>query len=200
MFYVLSILWIHNDGINKYNDRNIVQGVINDIIGNTIVSTMVDSSNEATAASELGNTKPVVVHENNHGNTKLANTELKFNNILGAHIVEKKEGWVYGWAPNISSTVRDWRDDAWFVSEMWVPRLAPQLGAVFTSHELLIMLIIVVLISLIKEIRYNRFLVSVCVEFGNMAFRHLFFTVHRINRHVSGIGVAPEIIIYSMCS
>ena len=60
------------------------------MIGNTIVPTMVDGNNEATAASKLGKVKPVVVHENNHGNTKLTNTELKSNNILGAHIVEEK--------------------------------------------------------------------------------------------------------------
>ena len=68
------------------------------MVGNTNVSTMVESSNKATAASELGKAKPIVLHENNHGNTKLAETELKFNNILGAHIVEEREGWFYGWA------------------------------------------------------------------------------------------------------
>ena len=40
----------------------------------------------------------------------------------------------------------------------------------------------------------------VCVEFGNMASRYLFFTICRINRHISEIGVVPEIIIYRMCS
>ena len=81
-----------NDGINKYNDHNTVQGFINDMVGNTIVPTVFESSNKATAGSELGKAKSVVVHENNHGNTKLANTGLKSNNILGAHIVEEKEG------------------------------------------------------------------------------------------------------------
>ena len=33
-----------------------------------------------------------------------------------------------------------------------------------------------------------------------MASHHLFFTVHRINRNVSGIGVVPESIIYRVCS
>ena len=85
-----------NDGINKYNDHNIVQGFINDMVGNTNIPTVVKSSNEATVASKLGKAEPVVVHENNHGNTKLADTRLKSNNILGAHIVEEKEGWDYG--------------------------------------------------------------------------------------------------------
>ena len=81
-----------NDGINKYNDCNTVQGFINDMVGNT---TVVESSNKATPASKLGKAKPVVVYENNHGNTKLAKPGLKSNNILGAHIVEEKEGWFY---------------------------------------------------------------------------------------------------------
>ena len=49
-------------------------------------------------ANKFGKTKPVVVHENNHGNTKLADTKLKLNNNLGVNIVEEKEGWFYGWA------------------------------------------------------------------------------------------------------
>ena len=87
-----------NDGINKYNDYNTVQGVSNDMIGDKNFLTMVDSSNKATTGSKLGKTKPVVVHKNNHGNTELVNTELKSNNILGAHIVEEKERWFYRWA------------------------------------------------------------------------------------------------------
>ena len=37
-------------------------------------------------------------NENNHDNTNLAKNVLKSNNTLGAHIVEEKEGWFYGWA------------------------------------------------------------------------------------------------------
>ena len=59
---------------------------------------MVKSSNEATTTSKLGKAKPVAVHDNNHGNTELANTGLNSNNILGAHIMEEKEEWFYGWA------------------------------------------------------------------------------------------------------
>ena len=66
------------------------------MIGNTIVPTMVNSSNEETAVSKLRKTKPVVVYGSNHGNTKLTDTILKSNNILGAHIVEEKEGYFYG--------------------------------------------------------------------------------------------------------
>ena len=68
------------------------------MVGNTNVPNMVDSSNKATAASKLEKSKPVIVHESNNGNMILADTELKFNNTLGVHIVEEKEGWVYGWA------------------------------------------------------------------------------------------------------
>ena len=87
-----------NGGINKYNDYSTVQGFINDMVGNTNVPTVVESSDKATAASKLGKYKPVVVHENNHGNVKIAGTGLKSNNIHGANIVEEKEGWFYAWA------------------------------------------------------------------------------------------------------
>ena len=83
-----------NDGINKYNDRNTVHSFINDMVGNTDV----EGNNKATAASKLGKTKPVVVHENNHGNKKLANTGLESNNTLDVHIMKEKEGWFYGLA------------------------------------------------------------------------------------------------------
>ena len=83
------------------SDRNMVQGFINDMVletSNTVTPTVVEDNNKSTAASKLGKIKPVVVHKNNHDNTNLANTGLKSNNILGAHIVEKKEGWFHGWA------------------------------------------------------------------------------------------------------
>ena len=72
-----------NDGINKYNNRNTVQGFINDMDGNTNVPTVVESGNKATTASKLGKAKPVAVHKNNHGNTNLADTGLKSNHTLG---------------------------------------------------------------------------------------------------------------------
>ena len=59
---------------------------------------MIEGINKATATSKLGKAKPVGVHANNHGNTKLTNTELESNNTLGPHIVEEKEGWFYEWA------------------------------------------------------------------------------------------------------
>ena len=59
------------------------------------LATVVEGNNEATTASKLGKTKPIDVHENNYGNTKLANTGLKSNNTLSAHIVEENEGWFY---------------------------------------------------------------------------------------------------------
>ena len=78
---------------------NMVEGFINDVVSETShmdAPIVVEDNNETTTVSKLGKTKPVVVHENNHGNTKLANTGLKSNNILGAQIVEEKEGWSYG--------------------------------------------------------------------------------------------------------
>ena len=93
----LDLYGLINDGINKYNERNTVQGFINVMVGNTNVPTVVESSYKTIAASKLGKTKPVIVHGNNYGNTKLADTGLKSNNILGAHIEQEKEGWFYGW-------------------------------------------------------------------------------------------------------
>ena len=81
-----------------YNDRSTVQGLINDMVGYMNAPTVVKGNNEATAVSKFGKAKPLVVHENNNGTMKLANTRLKSNNTLGAHIVEEKEGWFYGWA------------------------------------------------------------------------------------------------------
>ena len=83
------------------SDRSKVQGSINNTVSetsNTDAPTVVEDNDKTTAANKLGKSKPVVVHENNNGNIKLANTGLNSNNTLGAHIVEEKEGWFYGWA------------------------------------------------------------------------------------------------------
>ena len=84
-----------NGGINTYNDRNTMQGFINDMVGNMNTATVVENNNKTIMVSKSGKAKPVVLHENNHGNTKLTNTELESNNTLGAHIVEEKELWFY---------------------------------------------------------------------------------------------------------
>ena len=97
MSYQVDLYGLINNGINKYNDRNTVQRLINDMVGNTNVPNVVESSNKGAAASKFGKAKPVVVHENNHVNMKLPYTGLKSNNILGAHIVEeKKDGLMSG--------------------------------------------------------------------------------------------------------
>ena len=103
-----------NDGINKHNHRNTIQGVTNDMIGNTNVPTTVHSSNKATYTEqdELTDVNEDLRHlhyglennindddnKNSHDNTTLADNGLKSNNTIGAHIVEEKEGWFYEWA------------------------------------------------------------------------------------------------------
>ena len=77
-----------NDGINKYNDRNTIQGFINNMVGNTNTATVVKNSNNMTMVSKSGKAKPIVVHENNNGAMKLTETGMKSNNTLGAHIVD----------------------------------------------------------------------------------------------------------------
>ena len=86
----LGLYGLINDSINKYNDRNNVQGFTNDMVGNTDGPNVIEGINKATATNKLGKVKPVVVHEINHGNAKLTNTELESNNTLSAHIVEEK--------------------------------------------------------------------------------------------------------------
>ena len=87
-----------NNGINRYHhDCNTVQGFTNDMVGNADAPTVVEGIHKATMVSKLVIAIPVVVHENNHGNTKLTDTELESNNTLGANIM-KKEGWFYEWA------------------------------------------------------------------------------------------------------
>ena len=44
----LDLYGLINDGINKHNDRNTVQGFINDMISNTYVPTLIHNSNEVT--------------------------------------------------------------------------------------------------------------------------------------------------------
>ena len=43
-----------NEGIDKYNEFNTVQGFINDMVGNTNLPNMVGSGNKATAEKKLG--------------------------------------------------------------------------------------------------------------------------------------------------
>ena len=110
----LELYGLINDGIDKYNDRNTVQGFINNMVGNTNVPTVVKSGNKAayTEQDEINDLNKDLLHlrnglgdninntnnKNNHDNTNLVDTELKSINILGAHIVEEKEGCFYGWA------------------------------------------------------------------------------------------------------
>ena len=85
------------------SDLNTVKGFNNGIVSETShmdVPTVVNNNNKTTAASKLGKAKPVIVHENNNGTMKLADTRLESNNILSTHIMEEKEGWFYEWTDN----------------------------------------------------------------------------------------------------
>ena len=80
---------------------NMVEGFINDMVSETShmdAPTMIKDNNKTTTTSKLEKAKPVVVYESNNGAMKLAETGLKSNNTLGAHIMEEKEGWFYKWA------------------------------------------------------------------------------------------------------
>ena len=72
-----------------------VEGFINDKVSKTShidAPTMVKDNIKTTTVSKFGKAKPVVVHENNNGAMILADTGLKSNNTLGAHIVEENKG------------------------------------------------------------------------------------------------------------
>ena len=77
-----------------------VERLLNDMVSETShmdAPTVVEDNNKTTTVSKLGKAKPAVVHENNNGAMELADTGLKSNNILGAHVVEEKEEWFYEW-------------------------------------------------------------------------------------------------------
>ena len=78
-----------------------VEGFINDMAlkaSHTDGPIVVENNNQTTGMSKFGKAKPVLVHENSNGAVKLADTGLKSNNTLGAHIVEEQEEWFYEWA------------------------------------------------------------------------------------------------------
>ena len=87
-----------NNGINKYNDSNTTQGLINNMFDNTNTATVVDNNIKTTTSNKAKKVKPIVVHENNNDAMNLAEAGMESNNTLGAHIVEEMEEWFYGWA------------------------------------------------------------------------------------------------------
>ena len=113
LFTTSELYGLINDGINKYNHHNTVQGVINDMVGITNVPTTVHSSNEATYTEqdEINDLNEDLRHlryelkgninddddKNSHDKTILANNGLKSNNNIGAPIVEENEESFYEW-------------------------------------------------------------------------------------------------------
>ena len=107
----LELYGLINDGINKYNHCNTVQGFTNAMISNTNVATTVHSSKETTYTEqdEINDLNEDLRHlrygpgdkindddnKNSHDNIILANNGLKSNNTIGAHIVKEKEGWFW---------------------------------------------------------------------------------------------------------
>ena len=82
---------------------DMVEGFISDMLSESSyleAPTIVKDSNETTNENEMGDLKPAAVDENNNDGVKRTNTGLKPNNILGAHVLEKKEEWFYEWADN----------------------------------------------------------------------------------------------------
>ena len=65
---------------------------------NTNTTTIVDNDNKMTTSNKTKKAEPIIIHENNNGAMKLAETGMESNHTLGAHIVEEHEGWFYGLA------------------------------------------------------------------------------------------------------
>ena len=53
--------------------------------------------------------KPTAVDEINNNSVEYANTVLEPNNILGTHVLEEKEKWLYQWADNYDA----WNNDSY---------------------------------------------------------------------------------------
>ena len=66
------------------NTFNMVEGFINNMVSESsyLGTPTAEGSNETTTESEIGELKPVVIHENNNDGIKRANTRLEPNNIL----------------------------------------------------------------------------------------------------------------------
>ena len=120
LFDTSELYGLINDGINKYNHRNTVQGCINDMVGNTNVPVVVHNSNEATYTeqeeidnlnedlrhlrSELRGNINDDDHGNNYDDSNLVDNGLNSNNTIGAHIVEEKDDWSYEYFSGLART------------------------------------------------------------------------------------------------
>ena len=49
----LDLYGLINDGINKYNDRNTIQGFINNMVDNMNTATVVENNNKMTTVSSI---------------------------------------------------------------------------------------------------------------------------------------------------
>ena len=92
----LHLYGLINEGINKCNDFNTTQS--NTMFDNMNTTTGVNNNDKTTTSNKAKKAKHIIVHENNNSAMNLAETRMESNNTLGAHIVEEKEGWFYGWA------------------------------------------------------------------------------------------------------
>ena len=72
---------------------DIVEGFISDMLPKSSylqALTIVGDNNETTDGNKIGDLKPTAVDKNNNNIVERANTILEPNNILGAHVLEKK--------------------------------------------------------------------------------------------------------------
>ena len=74
---------------------NMVEGFMNIMMPKSSclqAATIVEDSNKTTKRNEMRNLVPTAVDKNNNNSVERANTILKANNILGAHVLKRKNG------------------------------------------------------------------------------------------------------------
>ena len=77
---------------------NMVEGFINVMLPKSSrlqAPTIVEDINETTNRNEIRNLGPTTVDDNDNDSMEHANTVLKINNILCAHVMEEKKEWFY---------------------------------------------------------------------------------------------------------
>ena len=80
-----------------------VKGFINDMLPKSSrlqAPTIVKDNNKTTNRNKIGDLDPTAVDNKDNDSVERANTVLKTNNILDAHVIEEKEEWLYQCAIN----------------------------------------------------------------------------------------------------
>ena len=75
-----------------------VEGFINDMLSKSSrlqAPTIIRDNNKTININKIEDLDPTAVDDNDNNSVEHANTVLKTNNILGTHVMEEKEEWLY---------------------------------------------------------------------------------------------------------